>query len=282
MKRLLLILVSGAVAGGLLTSALVLAHAQDPVDPSIAAREREREEWAKLVAKKSPKHLAALKATRRRQIVNLTNQLRPLYRFALMSVRTACRLTPEQFRSIRPETDAAFNEAIARLFEAQQKRLPGPVRVRTPDLDYETVIREAVFSVARRHVPAKQWAAFQEDLERREASRKQSGVEFLVATLDRDLHLSGQQRDQLTRSLSAHWDDLWYSALELTLGGSPCVPLVPDELVKPYLGETQQATWSRIYKFEGPLWGVALDHGGDADMENALGARPNAGHFSDL
>ena len=144
-----------------------------------------------------------------------------------MSVRTACRLTAEQFRSIRPETDAAFDEAIARLSEAQQNQPPGPLRVRSADLDYETVIREAVFSVARRHVPAERWAAFQEDLARREANRKQAGVEFLVATLDRDLQLTGRQRDQLTQSLSAHWDNRWYSALEVTLGGNPCVPRDP-------------------------------------------------------
>jgi hypothetical protein len=274
MNRLLLILASGAVAGGLLTSALVLAQAQNPVDPSIEARKKERDALERAVAKRVPNWEARLEATRRRQLVNLTNQLRPLYRFELMSVRTACRLTTEQFRIIRPETDAAFDKAIARLFEAQQNALTGRARVRSADLDYETVIRQAVFSVARRHVPADRWAAFQADLRRREASRKQAGVEFLVATLDRDLQLTIRQRDQLTQSLSAHWDGQWYSALEVTLGGSPCVPRIPDELVKPYLGETQQGIWSRMYKFEGPLWGVALDHGGDPDMENALGAEP--------
>ena len=262
MNRFLLILATGAVASGFLTSALVLALAQNPVDPTIEVRKTDREKYRN----------AMLKAAGRRQMLNLAYQLQPLYRFELMSVRTAFRLTTEQIRGIRPETDAAFDRAIARLFEAQQDSSPGPVRVHSADLLYEKVIREAVFSVTKRHVPAEQWAAFQEDLNRREATRKQAGVEFLVATLDRELQLTGRQRDQLTQSLSAHWDGLWYSALELTLGGNPCAPRIPDELVKPYLSETQQVIWRRMYKFEGPLWGVALDHGGDPEMDRALGA----------
>jgi hypothetical protein len=261
MNRHLQILVSGAVAVGFLTSAKVLARAQDLVAPRIEARNNDRD--------------ALLKAARRRQLFNLTNQLRPFYRYELMSVRTGCRLTTEDLRSIRPETDAAFDRAIARLFEAQQKASLAPVQARSADLDYESVIRDAVFSVVRRHVPAERWAVFQADLKRREASRKQAGVEFLVATLDRELRLTGRQRDQLAQSLSAHWDGQWYSALELTIGGNPCVSQIPDELVKPYLSEIQQGIWSRMYKFEGPLWGVALDHGGDPEVEHALGAGPS-------
>ena len=45
--------------------------------------------------------------------------------------------------------------------------------------------------------------------------------------------------------------------------------------MKPYLSEAQQEIWSQMYKFEGPLWGVALDHGGDPDMDHALGGVPN-------
>jgi hypothetical protein len=257
MNRLLRFLASVAV--GLLTSAMVLVHAQGPVASRIEARNIDRD--------------AMLKAARRRQLVNLTNQLRPLYRYELMSVRTGCRLTTEQLRDIRPETDAAFDRAIARLFEAQQKASRAPVH--SADLDYESAIREAVFSVARRRVAAERWAVFQADLKRREASRKQAGVEFLVATLDRELRLTGRQRDRLAQSLSAHWDGRWYSALELTIGGNPCVPRIPDELVKPYLSEIQQGIWSRMYKFEGPLWGVALDHGGEPELEHALGAGPS-------
>jgi hypothetical protein len=278
MNRLLLLLflflASGVVAGGFLASAMALSQAEKLGDRRIEAMKKERDGPERSVAEKAPNRAAMLKAARRRQIVNLTNQLRPLYRFELMSVRTACHLTNDQLRSIRPETDAAFGEAIARLFEAQQKAAPGPVRVLSAELDYNAVIREAVFSVARRHVPAEQWAAFLEDLERREASRKQAGVEFLVATLDRDLQLTGRQRDQLAQSLSAHWDDLWYSSLELTLGGTPCVPRIPDELLKPYLSEAQQGIWSRMYKFEGPLWGVVFDQGGDAGLDDAPGAGP--------
>jgi hypothetical protein len=274
MNRLLLFLASGVVAGGFLSSATALSQAEKLGDRRIEATKNERDAPKRPVAERAPNRAAMLKASRQRQIINLTHQLRSLYRFELMSVRTACHLTNEQLRSITPETDTAYLEAIAKLFEAQQKAAPGPVRVPSAELDYNAVIREAVFSVARRHVPAEQWAAFLEDLERREASRKQAGVEFLVATLDRDLRLTGRQRDQLAQSLSAHWDDLWYSSLELTLGGTPCVPRIPDELLKPYLSEAQQGIWSRMYKFEGPLWGVVFDQGGDAALDDAPGAGP--------
>ena len=74
----------------------------------------------------------------------LSNQLRPFYRYELMHVRTACGLSKEQLQKIRPESDAAYGEAIARLDAA---RIESPRSTGDDEPDYQEAIRKAVHSV---------------------------------------------------------------------------------------------------------------------------------------
>jgi hypothetical protein len=260
MRRLPSILASGAVAVSLLTSAIVVAQVQQGDPAEVVERARQR---------------AIIRAQQQRQLNmpnQMSNQLRPFYRYELMHLRTACGLTREQLREIRPEADSAYQEAIAGVSEAraQEQRSSGG-----KEPDYIEAIHGAVVRVFWRHLTVAQRATYEEDRRRREAARKEAGVDLLVAVLDRELLLTERQRQQLATSLSAHWDDRWCDALEVVLGQQTCFPKVPDRLVTPYLSATQQETWRRVPRFQGQPWGVAIDHGGDPDMERELGADPN-------
>ena len=207
----------------------------------------------------------------------LANQLRPFYRHELMHVRTACGLSSEQLQRIRPETDAAYEEAIAGLDAAR----PDPPRtIRDDDPDYQEAIRKAVHSVVQRHVGRERWAALQADLRLRAASRKDAGVDLLVAVLDRELLLTGRQRREIAESVSAHWEDRFYDPLEVAFNDQSRCPRIPDELVTPSLSAAQREVWRRLPQLQGRLWGVIIDHGGSPVMEQELGGyggrRPTA------
>jgi hypothetical protein len=206
---------------------------------------------------------------RQRSVLGLSNQLRPFYRYELMHVRTACGLSKEQLQKIRPEADAAYDEAIARL---EATRTESPRSTGDDEPDYHEVIRKAVHSVVRRHVSREQWDALQADLRLRAASRKEAGTDMLVAVLDRDLFLTGQQRREIAESVSAHWDDRFFDPLEVAFNDQSRCPKIPDELVAPFLSEAQREAWRRIPRLQGRLWGVTIDHGGGPDMERELGA----------
>ena len=256
MSHLPSILATGAAAVGLLTSAMVVAQVRRPDPADIRARA-----WQ-----------AAHRAEQQRRL-NLANQLRPFYRYELMHARAACGLGKEELRKIRPDADAAYQRAIDRLdalgIDARRSRSG-------LEPDYHEAIRDTVFSVVERHVKPEQRAALQADTRSREAARKEAGVDLLVAVLDRELLLTEPQRRRIAESLAAHWDDRWRDALELAVGGSNVIPKVPDRVVTPYLSPAQQETWYHLSRFQGQLWGVSIDHGGDPDMERELGAEPKA------
>ena len=130
----------------------------------------------------------------------LANQLRPFYRYELMHTRTACNLTREQLRKMRPELDAAYERAIARIDAARGE---GSRTEAGEGTDYMAAIREEVLAVVNRHATPEQLSACRDDLRRGEAGRREAAIDMVVATIDRELLLSNRQRKQIAGSLAA-------------------------------------------------------------------------------
>ncbi len=206
----------------------------------------------------------------------LSNQLRPFYRYELMHARTACNLTRDQLRTMRPELDAAYDRAIARTTAVDAARSGGlEIDRRRGDSTYTAATsgRRSCPS-SQRHATPEQLSACRDDLRLGEEGRQEAAIEFLVATIDRELLLSGRQREQIAGSLASRWDVRWYDTLELALGGHRVIPDVPDRLLTPHLSPSQQDAWRRLPKSRNRLWGVAIDQGGGPEMELELGADP--------
>ena len=262
------ILASGAAMVGFLTSAMVLAQVQ-----TVDAPRGKRAKLSVQVPREPAAQPVITNETRRianemRRLRQLSKQLQPFYRYELMHARTICGLKKEQLHKMRPDLDAAYGRAIATIAAANDEALRSST---AEDIDYSAAIRQAVRSVVERHVTPEQKTACDDDLRLRQASRKEAGVDFLVATIDRELLLTDRQRRQIAESLSTHWDDRWCDALEFVLGSQTAIPRIPDRLVTDYLSATQQETWRRIPRFTNRLWGVNIDHGGDDAQEAELG-----------
>ena len=121
----------------------------------------------------------------------------------------------------------------------------------------------------KRHLSSDQWALYQAEVDKRNASRKQAAIRYLVDSLDRDLYLSDQQRDKLTDSLSSHWDDRWHLYLEYVFHGNPFYPLGVDPIVTPLLSDVQRKVWQGFQKVGG-FWGFGGMFGGFMNDNDAL------------
>jgi hypothetical protein len=264
MKCLPTILASGAVIAILLCSAVGLAQVE-----RVRVRELEFSPDGRIMVERQPRA-----AVPRQRLRSTSNQLRPYYRYELMHIRAACGLTREQLREIRPETDVAYEDAIERIIADGQG---GPRPREGSEVDYLGVIHEVVWGVVKGHLTLSQRAAYEEDLRLRHTSRKEAGVDLLVAVIDRELLLTERQRHEIGASIAAHWDDQWCDAAEAAFSHRSRRPGLSDPLVTPYLSTAQQATWHQMPRFEGRLWGVTIDHGGGPAMEQDLGADARGG-----
>lgn len=266
---------------GIVHAAILLAPAagwsQQPAGPLDARgaqgpAKRQAAEIRVEVRRAEPAPLAGTAIPRR--INNLSEQLRPFYRYELMQIRSTCGLTPEQFRAIRPRSDAAYEAAVLRQYHGE----PSNARVRLArlDVDYASAIHEAVESVFKPEVSPEKWKLFEEDQKRRQARRRDAGAELLVAMLDRDLQLTGDQRRQLIAAVAARWEDRWCDGLTVGYTVRSLIPDLPDELVTPYLSETQRGRYKGIQRYASRLLGVTIDHGKSllaADELGGAGAR---------
>ncbi len=129
----------------------------------------------------------------------------------------------------------------------------------TPDPGKQ--LQEGLALVIKRHLTPEQYAHYRSEFDKRSANRKQAALTFLVDVLDRDLVLSSLQREKVTESLSAHWDDGWCMYMEYVLYGNLFYPAGVDPFVTPLLSDHQKKVWQGVQKVQG-FWGFGNHMGG--------------------
>ena len=78
---------------------------------------------------------------------------------------------------------------------------------------------------------------------KRGEARKRVALLNLVAKIDKDMVLSKDQREKITESLKKNWKSGWDQSLEMFMHGDEYVPRPPDDVVLPFLNETQKQAW---------------------------------------
>jgi hypothetical protein len=286
MKPILSLAVSGAVAGLVVAPWIVVAQA-----PGVGERDEARQEFVNAQRKLvQMRDLAKFKAAaapvpiskasnRQRLVLNLTNQYAQHYHVELLHARSAGGLSKDQLKRIRPEADKQLGIAIEQLVDDQlawaQARKPGAKPLNRPNAaDVIKRVQTVVSGAVKAHATPEQWTAYVEDLAHRDQSRKEAGVRYCVAALDRQVMLSVDQRTRLIDSLSSHWDDAWSSALAQSIQGSASLPPVPGEYLTPILSESQLKTYRSLQKYTGWPINVVGDPAADSVVDQALGGQP--------
>ena len=190
------------------------------------------------------------------QIQQYMQQFRPILRAEYHIVRVVCRLTPEQRNEIARAGEQTVREAARKYSEMMHRPMTAAQRAA---LDPRKQIREGLARrPSRLRLSAEMVARYQEEIARRDASRKQLAVRNLVARLDRDLVLSPDQRDKIEESLTSHWDDSWCQSIEMFMHDYQFVPPVPDQYVAPFLNDAQKTIWRGTQKFNGFFGGFGM------------------------
>jgi hypothetical protein len=172
-------------------------------------------------------------------------QFRPILRSEYHVVRVVCRLTPEQRKSMARAGEQALRDAAKKYVEMMRRPMTAAQR---NALDPRKQIREGLSKAIKSQLPAELAARYQDEIARRDASRKRLAVRNLVARLDRDLILSPEQRDKIGESLSAHWDDSWCQSLEMFMYDYQFLPPIGDQYVAPFLNDAQKKIWRSTQK----------------------------------
>ncbi len=120
------------------------------------------------------------------------------------------------------------------------------------------MIETGLLEALKSRLPAEQAARYQAELTKRIATRKRVALRNLVARLDHDMILSPDQRDKISESLGAHWDDSWDQSIEMFMNDNNYLPPISDRLVAPFLNESQVKIWKTIPKYQGFFGGFGI------------------------
>lgn len=211
-------------------------------------------------------------------IQQFTPQFRPLVRSELHLIVTACQPTREQRAAIARDGDRVFKDAVREFALTQFKIRNGRWDGNTKQPDGQAKIREGFEASVKAHLSAEQAALYKKEAEARAAHFRSVTIRNLVSILDRELSLNNDQRAELVESLGQNYDPKWCDNLQFFLYDNNNFPMIPDNLVVPFLDPSQKAAWAKKPKsnvsysnFFGIMGDTALE-----DEEPADGAAAEA------
>jgi hypothetical protein len=226
----------------------------------------------------------------------LRAQLEPMLKVELSFVNRVCKLSDEQRHVVITKSKewlTTFLKDYAK--NGGQQQMQGVWFGGGPQpqaADPRDSIQKGVGKIVETELSKEQVAAYSKECKKRIEFEKRISVDNLVAKIDKELILSPEQREKITKSLNEHWDEKWAPQVEMFMHGMDMWPNVPDQWVRPHLTATQQVAWGRIGRNQGNHFfggmgvngqvidDIDLDEGEDKPKEAAAPA-PNAA-FIDL
>lgn len=222
--------------------------------------------------------LNAVDAQVQQWIPQFTQQYQPILMTELNFIRQMCDLKPEQRPKIKAMGEASVKEVVRRLAEQQGRAMRGVnfVEREAAPADPRKFIRDALAKVLKETLTEDQMAKYTEEATKRTALRKRTAIQSAVALLDGTLCLTAEQRDKITESITANWQDNWEQWLMLSMYGGQYFPTIPDQHVTTHLNVEQKSVWNGLQKVDFSFWG------GDGQEQQNDGwwgdepAKPNA------
>lgn len=164
----------------------------------------------------------------------------------LESIRQSCDLAPEQRPKVRAAAESSVKVAARNL--AQQMR-------RGNQTDPGVTIRKDLNARLESILTREQLAAFQEQAAHRASALKKASILVVVAQLDTALYLTREQREKITQTIDASWQDDWESWIMIGQYGGRYLPMMPDKLVTPHINDQQKTVWRGMQKVNLGFWG---------------------------
>lgn len=187
-------------------------------------------------------------------------QLRPLMNGELHFVETVCALSPEQLAPVKRIGEEQLKELAAQIAVAQHKQQQA-VNVRmlgnpgqTPSDDPRGALQDRMARGLRTVLATEQLALYRDEIEKRKAFRRRAHVVQLVGRLDRVLALNDVQRDALTETLLANWQDSWNLQQPFWQHNDQYFPQLADQWIVRHLEPKQVTIWQGLQKIGGMVF----------------------------
>ena len=188
-------------------------------------------------------------------IPQFTQQYRPILTTELNFIRQVCDLTPEQRPKIKAAGEASLKEAALKMAELQAGQMRGGFRPANEQPNPQRTIRESIAKALQETLTPEQMSKYKAEATQRTALRKRAAIRCVVARLDGTLCLTAEQRDKISQSITAGWQDKWEQWLMLSVYGDQYFPLVPDQHVVAHLDADQKSVWSGLQKVDFGYYG---------------------------
>jgi hypothetical protein len=173
-------------------------------------------------------------------------QFRVLWKAEMHFVREVCQPTAGQVTKLRDLSKDQIAVASARFVRGRSGRrvVNGVITPMKPNSNEPRVIlQEAIHPGLETILTPEQLARYDGEVEQAQLSRRDMVIKNLVSKLDRDLQLSGEQREKLSVALTSNWDANWSMPPQMLMNLDNMFPTLPDKLIVPELNERQQQVW---------------------------------------
>lgn len=197
-------------------------------------------------------------------------QLRPQFdsicREELRFVHTVCNLKRSEFDAIARVARRTCRKALLQTVKVQVRMQQG-WNGRNPPIYPNTqgMMEAALLKAVDDELSEARAASYRQEVLARQAFRREAGVESIVASLDRQLVMSPNQRADVLEPISEAWEDDWQRNVEMLVNGNNYMPRLPNEQIRKALSPEQRTVFSSIPQnatfFSGQPFGMAWVRG---------------------
>lgn len=209
--------------------------------------------------------LASAQAVRAQQVVappaqldamkkQALNQLRNLLQLEFAFLRRACQPTEEQYQAMKQSVGQESKAILTDILDDQMRLLGNGMIARfaaqplQQPVSPQATIQNRILQIVTPLLPPEALDRYRQEIDAREAFRRQADVALLVSLLDQRLNLDDAQRQRLVESIDKVWDPGWEGNLQIMVNQPEFVPQIPDEAIVPILNREQTEIWQEIPK----------------------------------
>ncbi len=189
------------------------------------------------------------------QIQEMAQQQRPCLLAEYRLVREVCELDPTQRQAIAREGELALMDAATKCAEMQAKMMNGGWNGQEAQADPGKLIVAGLAKAVSQHLPAIQSEKYVAEIKKREDDFNLMTIHAIVTKIDRDLVLSGDQRESITREMKVKFQDAWSLSQSFLQYGDDYLPAAPDQAILPFLNSNQKKVWTQGQRNHGMVWG---------------------------
>jgi hypothetical protein len=213
----------------------------------------------------------------------LLPQFQRIHKAELHFMRMVCQPTKQQFEKIAAEGEPALKEAVQK-YGRWNPNGGNVVMVQAiragqeseADSDQDLLVANVVAKSVHKVLSAELAERYDKELNERWEANKHAVATGFVVKMDKLLHLTAEQREQLTKLLDAKWKYSVTRVRLLTLGDQ-YFPTMPDTEIDQILTEPQRRVWAGIQHKGTVNFGISLQNQMQPDIEevwDAPGQKP--------